>query len=260
MRNLASLAIPLVILTGCQARYLVMPAVPHYVLRSPNGEKSAFPDTTSRFGNSFDGWVDLGPGMSIKLDKAYFLPSESRQLRDYRGLESAQYRYQPTGVLDLTDYLSLPDRPSGQTPVSSALPADQLLCRHHRFFFQVVVSKELGAARAILLSSNSKGTIAKVAGNLLRGDGCPASGQIDVYCTAIPDLISASLLFEILANGKPLAVPWGSTAAGVVGSQRPVKLFRSFRGERVPVVFDSLDPGALRIPLWPGDVLTFGNQ
>ena len=260
MRNLAALATLPVILTGCRAHYSVKPATPYYLLKSPDGRKRAFPDTLSDFGSAFDGWIDLGPAMALKLEKPYFVPPASRRLQDYLGLETVHYRYESTGLLRQSDYSPLENRPSGQLPVTSALPVDQLRSRHHRFFFQVVFDKESGAARAILLSGDSQITTASVADRLLRGDGCPDPGQTKVYCTAFPEPISASLSFEILANDKPLLVSWGSTVVHVVGDKRPVKLSRTFRGKRVAVTFDALDPKALRLPLWPGDVLTFGSR
>lgn len=258
--DLVTLVLLLVVCAGCRAHFLVVPAAPHYLLKSPDGEKRAFPDTTSSFSNAIDGWVDLGPHMTLKLEKAYFMPPESRRIQDYLGLETAQYRYESNGSLRLSDYVPLRTRPSHQPPVTSALPADQLLSRYHRLFFQVVLSKESGPARAIILSGDSKPTVATVAARLLRGDGCPDSSQTWVHCTAIPEAISVSLSFDILANGSPLPVSWGSTVAGVVGAKRPVKLSRVFRGRMVRVELDPLDPSALRIPLLPGDVLIFGPE
>lgn len=68
MRNQAARATLLVILTGCRAHYSVKPATPHYLLKSPDGRKRAFPHTLSDFGNAFDGWIDLGPAMALKLE------------------------------------------------------------------------------------------------------------------------------------------------------------------------------------------------
>lgn len=257
MRNLATLTILLTIFAGCRTRYVVVPASPQYLLKWPDGKKRTFPDTTSGFSSAFDGWVDLGADMALKLEKAYFMPPESRRLQDYLGLETAEYRHDSPGSLRQRDYSPLRDRPSTQLPVTSALPADQLRCQYHRFFFQVVASKDSGPARAVLLSGDSKSIIVTATDRLLRGDGCPDTGQARAYCTAIPELISASISFTVAANGKPLVVSWGSTVASIVDPKGPVKLSRVFRGRMVPIKLDRHDPKALRLPLLPGDALTF---
>jgi hypothetical protein len=260
MYTLAVLVLLSMLLSGCRAHYSVLPSAPYYRLNSPDGRSSAFPDSANDFGNVLDGWIDLGPAMSLKLEKAYFLLPESRRIQDYLGLESAHYVYETTGALRLREYLALKERPVGEVPVSSVLPRDQLAAQHHRFFFQIVLSKEFGAARAVLLSGNSKDSVANAARRLLRGEGCAVSVPAQSYCTAMPDTISASLAFEIKANGKALVVPWGSSVANVVRSAKGVKVSRRFRGKLVPVQMDPLDPAALRLPLWPGDSLTFETQ
>lgn len=248
------------ILTGCRAHYAVIPAAPGYLLRSPDGEKRAFSETTSGFGDSFNGWMDVGPEMALKLEKAYFIPPESRRVRDYRGLETVQYLYTSAGVLRRINYSHLEDRPAGQAPVTSALPHAQLFMRHHRLFFQVVLSKTSGTAQAVLVSSDSRPVLTEASSWLLRGESCPDSRKVQLYCTPIPTIISASLQMQIRVNGRSQLVLWGSTVASVTGGVSPVALFRTYRGRMVPVAFDPQDAQAARLPLWPGDVLEFESR
>lgn len=248
------------ILCGCQARYKVEPAVPYYILKSPDGLKRFFPESTSGFDNTLEGWIDLGPGISLKLEKAFFTPPESRRILDYRGLEMVQYHYESPGLLRLRDNSTLENRPVGQDPVASVLPTAQLHCKHHRFFFQVVLDKQHGSAQAVLLSGDSSPHMKEAASGLAMGEGCPPSGPKKLYCTAIPESISASIQFEIRANGKSRTVSWRSTVASIVGSEKPVALARKFRGKMVPVVLGAQDLDSLRLPLWPGDELRFGPQ
>ncbi len=262
-RQLSTIVAIFSVLSGCNARYLVLPSNPHYLLRSPDGRTRFFPDTTADFSDAFGGWVDLSTGMSLQLARAYFEPPESRRIQDYVGLERLQFQIDSkSGALRQLEYRPLSTRPSGQPSVASAIPTTQLVLRHHRLFFQVVLSTDSGPARAVLLSGDSSQSIATFGEGLMRrtGAGCTGAEQLEVRCTPIPDLTTASVLFDVVANDKPLTVTWGSTIAGVVGAARPVKLWRNYRHRPTPVKLDANDSNALRLPLLPGDVLTFGKM
>ena len=259
-RKYAAVSVAFVIVAGCharRARYLVLPSAPHYLLESPDRQTRSFPDTTANFSDAYAGWVDLGPGMTLKVDRAYFEPVESRKIQDYIGLESVRFRCEPSGALRQIEYSPLPARPAAQPPVTFAISASQLAARYHRLLFQVVVDTKAGSAHAVLISGASRSMIATHYEGLVRGDGCAHAVKTGTHCAAIPEGAAASLTFEIVANGRLMAVLWGSTVAGVIGSKRPVRLSRTFRDRMVPVEFDAADPNALRLPLLPGDVLRF---
>ena len=262
-RELGSVIAILSILTGCiarSARYLVIPSNPYYLLRYPDGQTRAFPDTTASYSNVLDGWADLGAGMTLKLERAYFEPAESRRIQDYIGLETIGFRAEMTGApLRRIEYEPLADRPSGQPSVSSAIPGAQLHSRYHRLFFQAVVNKRSGPAPAVLVSANSQPEIDAYSKGLIGGLGCRTSSRPGAFCTAVPGGTTVSILFDVIANGKLTAVSWGSTVAGLVGAARPIRLWRKDRNRMVPVVFESVHPEALRLPLLPGDVLAFGR-
>jgi hypothetical protein len=237
----------------------VIPSNPHYLLRSPDGQARTFPETTAGFSSALGGWIDLATGLTLQLERAYFEPPQSRKIQDYVGVEAVQLEVQG-GALRLIEYRPLPNRPGGQPSVNSTIPTAQLASRFHRLFFQVAADRESGPARAVLLSGDSHPAIVAVGESLLRGSGCGGATASDLHCLAVPDGTTASVLFAVLANGKPLTLPWGSTAAGVVGAARPVKLWRKHRKRIVPVQLDAADSEALRLPLLPGDVLVFGAE
>ncbi|HEU0122916.1 MAG TPA: hypothetical protein VFQ91_20470 [Bryobacteraceae bacterium] len=248
----------LMLLPGCTAKYTILPEAPHYLLRSPDGTSRPFPDTAAAFSDSLEGWVDLQPGMVLRVERAYFDLPESRLVRDFAGLESMQLQVDSSsGVLREIAFQPLANRPVGQASVRAAIPENARKQPNHRFFFQVVLDKSSGSARAALVSGSSVENIAANGARLLRGERCEGELPQGGMCTAIPDGAAASLLFQVVANGKPTLTLWGSSAAHLAG-KRPVQRFlRPYRGRLRRVRFDPRDPVALRLPLLPGDVLDF---
>lgn len=263
IRQLASIVAILAVLAGCSARtarYIVIPSKPHYLLRYPDGKTRAFPDTTASLSNAFEGWIDLGSGMTLTLERTYFEPPESRRIQDYIGLETIQFRAETTGgPLRQIEYRPLESRPRDEPSLRSAIPGGQLVCRYHRLFFQTVVDKESGPARAVLVSASSQSESVALSKDLIRGLGCETSLRPGLYCSAIPNGTTASVFFDVIVNGKATSVAWGSTVAQLVGAKRPIRVWRKNRSRMAPVIFESADPEALRLPLLPGDVLIFGR-
>lgn len=252
----------LVVLAGCRARtvrFTVVPSNPHYLLRSPDGQSRAFPETTERFSSANDGWIDLTPGLTLQVSRVYFQPAESRRIQDYLGEEILRLEAQG-GSLRTIDFRPLPARPNGQPSVEATIPPPHRTARFHRLFFQVALDSTSGPARAVLLSAESQSAIGTFSHRLLRGTGCSATTEPEVHCLVIPEGTTASVLCNVVVNGKPLTVPWGTTVLGVVSSARPVRLSRQFRNRMAPVQLDSTDQDALRLPLLPGDVLEYGRQ
>jgi hypothetical protein len=66
-----------------------------------------------------------------------------------------------------------------------------------------------------------------------------------------------SVEIEIAVNGTPRRVLWGSTLGNVAAHPRHVELLRHDRGRLAPVELDPADPNALRLPLLPGDHLSW---
>jgi hypothetical protein len=62
---------------------------------------------------------------------------------------------------------------------------------------------------------------------------------------------------QIVVNGAPRSVLWGSLLASVAKQPRHVQLLRHYAGRLTPVEIDASDPKALRLPLLPGDQVTW---
>jgi hypothetical protein len=123
---------------------------------------------------------------------------------------------------------------------------------HRRFFFQVVIDKAKGAAGAVLVSTRSRAELLPLAEALLRGEGCASNS-----CTVVAEGATATLMFDVLVNGRPVEVLWGSPLASLLQGKRPRRFTRLHRGRPAPVEMNFADPQAVRMPLMPGDAITF---
>ena len=229
------------------ASFRVLPADPSYLLRSPDFKETPFPEVLSRYTNSGPSWVDLRPQMDLRIENAYYRDGASRRgLEGFLGTEIARYGVQPKGGLRLIDVESkLARRPSDQPPVQQLLPVSQARHRKYRFFYAVVFRKNGEARGSVLLGAQ-----------LLADPDSVCGGQF-VHCTVFPELCTVSIEMEIVVNGAPRAVAWGSLLASVAARPRHVQLMRVYSGRLTPVEVDPSDPDALRLPLLPGDHITW---
>jgi hypothetical protein len=79
-------------------------------------------------------------------------------------------------------------------------------------------------------------------------------------CSVFPETCTVSLEIEIVVNGSPRTVLWGSFLSSVAIRPRHVDLQRLYRGRLVPVEINESDPDALRLPLLPGDRVSWETR
>ena len=203
------------------------------------------------------GWVDLREGMLLRIENAYYKEGAARRgIANYLGTETLSLQVMPTGKLKQLELLPLAILPTDQSSVSALMPDVQQQERFHRFYFQVVVNKKSGTSNALLLSSKSKAGLEQLV-RLLASDPGSACGGKSQNCTVFPEACSVSLGIEIIVNGRPTKVAWTSTLASIVGKRKQFSIQRRQRGKLVRVELDPEDPEALRLPLLPGDTISW---
>lgn len=231
---------------------------PEYLLRSPDAKVTAFPETLGGYTNVGPEWVELRPGMSLRIENAYYRQgAPKRGLQNYLGTETARYRVRSDGSLRRVSLEALlPERPPDQAPVQDLLPENRSRLHHHRYFYQVIFKRSSGSVSAILLSAESTRLLDQLTRELLQypESVCHAGSR---NCTMFPEACTVTLEMEILANGAVRTLPWGSTVAQVSGRTHHVELLRPYGGRLTPVQIDATDAQALRLPLLPGDRLTW---
>ncbi len=238
------------------AAFRVLPAQPDYLLRSPDSKDVPFPEVLSHFTKVGSGWVELCPQTEVRVENAYFREGAPKHgLANYLGTEIARYQVLSTGALERVSVESrVEQRPSDQPPVQQLLSEAQMRRHQHRFFYQVLLSKNSNVRSAVLLGADSTEELDRMTSQLFSE---PESVCGDTYpqCTVFPEACTVSLEIEIVVNGIRRTVLWGDVLAAFAERHQSVKLFRLYKGRLAPVEIDPHDREALRVPLLPGDVL-----
>src|SRR5581483_3302300 len=117
--------------------FQVIPAAPDYLLRDPAKQETAFPETLRAYNGytAGGGWMDLHPGMELRIENAYYEPGASRRgLKGYLGTEVARYKVPGGGGLQLVSVQPMKNRPAGDPPVEALIPLGQQRRRYLRFY------------------------------------------------------------------------------------------------------------------------------
>jgi hypothetical protein len=246
-----------VVLPGPGA-FQVVPASPEYRLRAPDASETPFPELLNRYRNLGAGWVDLRPQMELRIEAAYYREgSVRRSLADYLGTEVARFQVRPNGQLRLTSVQSGLKGPRGkQQPVQTLVRGSQRRYSHGRFFYAVALNLKGHTRSAVLLGAGTVGELDRLTMQLATDPESVCGGKA-THCTVFPETCTASLDIEIVVNGAPRTVAWGNMLDSIALHPRHVEMLRADAGRLVPVEIDSSDPGALRLPLLPGDRITW---
>jgi hypothetical protein len=245
-----------------RAPFRVLPGAPNYSLRAPDSKVTPFPEIPSRYAVTGQGWVDLRPRMGIRVENAYFHEGSAKHTVDeFMGTEAAEYGVGTNGSIRLVLLQStVAQHPKDQAPVQDLLSDMLARSRFHRYFYQVVFSKSKGnVSGAVLLGARSASELGALASRLLTDPDAVCAGQL-AHCTVFPELCSVSVQMEIVVNGMPRRVLWGSALGSVAIRPKTVQLLRAYAGRLTPVEIDPSDPNALRLPLLPEDRIKWETQ
>jgi hypothetical protein len=236
-----------------------LPAKPAYLLRSPDASETPFPEILKSY-NGFEpgrAWIDLHPEMELRIENAYYRAGTSRRgLDGFLGTEIARYKVQPGGGLQLLSVQSMKARPVEQPPVEQLIRPFTLRFQSYRFYYEILFRKSgdarLEARGSVLIGADTKNHINRLADDLLTDPDSVCGGH-SRNCTVFPEACSVSIEMEIVVNGTPQNVIWGSLLSSVVDHPHHVELSRIYNGKLLPVKLDAHDADALRLPLLPGD-------
>lgn len=238
--------------------FQVLPGQPNYRLRAPDASEMPYPEVLPRFTPSTANWVDLHSGMDLRIENAYFRDhSPKHDLAHYLGTEIAQFPVRGSGLLRRASLQSArKERPPQEPSAGQLIPASQRRFQHHRFFYEILVKRKDEVRGAVLLGAATTDELDQLTGRLLADPAAVCGGQL-LHCTIFPGTCTVSVEIEIVANGAPRTVLWGSTLGNVAAHARHVELLRRYRGKLLPVELNPADPNALRLPLLPGDHLSW---
>ena len=240
------------------ASYQVLPGRPNYHLRAPDASDTPFPEVPARFTPSTPNWIDLRAGMGLRVENAYYRDSSTKHdLAHYVGTEDARFRVGGSGGLRFVSLQpQLKERPADQPSARQLIPDAQRRFRRHRFFYELLVKRQDEVRGAVLLGGATMDELDQLAERLLFDPSAVCGGQ-SLQCTVFPGTCTVSVEIEIVVNGAPRRVLWGSTLGNVATHPQHVELLRDYRGRLTPVELNAADPSALRLPLLPGDRLNW---
>jgi hypothetical protein len=238
--------------------FRVVPADPAYLLRSPDQKDTPFSDVLRAY-NGFEpgrNWIDLEPLMGLRIENAYYEKGANRKgLAGYLGTEVVRYDLTSSG-LHLLSAEPMTNRPEWDVAAQDLISPEQLKLPNHRFFYEIVFSKKDNKHGAVLLSASSREEIEQLSAQLVDPESVCTKGSI--HCTVFPQACSVSVEMKVVLNGKPQIVFWGSQLLGIVPQPlHHLEMKRVYRGRLTPVKIDLRDSDALRLPVLPGDELSW---
>ncbi|MGC2658103.1 MAG: hypothetical protein WA324_08990 [Bryobacteraceae bacterium] len=249
-----ALLLSVLLLTACLAHYSVIPHHPAYLLKAPDSSKTPYPDILRDY-NGFDrarDSIDLRPTMEIQIENAYYEKGASRRgLKGYLGTETAQYAVSDQG-LRLLSVRHMKDRPANDAPVQQLIPEQGLKFRYYRLYYELVFARNKDSHGSALLGADSVSQL-----NQLAAQSDSVCDGTSFHCTVFPEACSVSVEIKISVNGKTQNVGWGSMLSSLVPHPRHLAMKRLYKGRLVPIKINPADPDALRLPLLPGDEITW---
>lgn len=236
-----------------------MPDHPDYLLQSPDSTDTPFAEVLRRY-NGFEparSWMDLHPWMELDIENAYYKQgAPKRGLDGFLGTESVRYQVGPQGGLRQLSVQSMKQRPADQPPVQQLIGGPQRRYHYYRFYSAIVFKRNGRTSGSVLLGANSTADLERLAAQLLAAPASVCSDK-STHCTVFPEACSVSVEMEIVVNGANRTVMWGSLLGSVANHPRHFELLRLYAGRPTPVEIDPGDPAVLRLPLLPGDRISW---
>jgi hypothetical protein len=124
----------------------------------------------------------------------------------------------------------------------------------------VVFNPKADVRSSVLLGGESAAELDRLTNQLMKAPALVCGPGL-AHCAVFPEACSVSVEMEIVVNGAARTVVWGSALASLFDSSvqqtHSLQMLRFNDGRLTPVEIDASDPGALRLPLLPGDRVMF---
>ena|SRR5215831_8615775 len=195
-------------------------------------------------------YLDLRKGIVLKVENAYWAEgADKKGLQGYIGTQSARASTTANGNLSFTPVGATTKSalPKDQPPVEQLLPGGIRRQRFYRFYFAVTFARASRPNLPVLLYGRSMTEIEQLTARLKTAPEEVCSSKA-THCTVFPATCTVSVEMEIIANGEPKIVTWGSTVASITGGRTPTSIERTAEGAA-----RKLENVTLRTALLPGD-------
>jgi hypothetical protein len=195
-------------------------------------------------------FLDLRKSIVLKVENAYWAEgADKKGLEGYIGTQSARASTMPNGNLNVIPAGSTTKTalPRDQPPVEQLLPTGMRRQRFYRFYFAVTFARASRPNLPVLLYGRSMAEVEQLTARLKTAPD-EVCGSKATHCTVFPSTCTVSVEMEIIVNGEPKIVSWGSTVTNVTGGRLATRVERTIEGTS-----RKLENVNLRTPLQPGD-------
>jgi hypothetical protein len=219
------------------------------------------------------GFLDLEPGMRLRIERAEFRPSPTHDqtLATYLGTRTAYYELSRNKGnqtnLKLTRMDATPGLPPAPDLPESTLARRTVGMRVYRLFFATKFVPP-NRQRAALLIGTREANQLEEATHEIQGDpeiGCSRFTP-QIACVTFDGPVIASPELRVVVNGRPTYVPVGSTLGNVLGIietperaavLRTLRIQRLFRGKYASLEFSPRDAAIFRLVLLGRDKISW---
>jgi hypothetical protein len=226
-----------------------------------------------RYGFGPGGYVDLAPGMQLRIERDFF----GARPTDYQGTTITNYEISGNDESGTAiKFLGVEKRSAGSTtpvptPSDVGLATQFATTPHLRLFLLNLVVSANAKAPAILLGASSKEDL-NAPGQAIESDpaiSCSRLRRWPVTCALFDGSVTVSPMLEVFVNGAPTYIPIGSRLWAVVPDRtkpqqatlmRTLRLRRRVQGKLVDVKFVPDSNTLSQLLLFGGDRISWAKH
>ena len=231
-----------------------------------------------RYGYGPGGYVDLGPGMQLQIERDFFGPHTTDQppATTYRGTTITYYEV--SGSIESGTRLGFlrtekrsvgsaaPDAVSAEVTLATDFAAAPRL----RLFLEDLVVAGNAKSPAILIGARTTQELNDAAQAIASDPGISCKGlqRFQVTCALFDGVVTVSPMLQVAVNGSVTYVPIGSRLWFVLPAMtdqqpaliRTIRVKRSFEGKPVDVHFAHDTEDLSQLVLFGGDKITWSKS
>jgi hypothetical protein len=225
------------------------------------------------------GYVDLAPGMQLRIERDFFRSPSSGQPHpaDYQGTTITNYEIAGSAESRTTlKFLRVEKRSAGTTTPALGSSDTDLATQfatspHLRLFLLNLVVSDNAKSPAILIGASSNDGLSEPT-LAIENDpaiSCSALLSRHVTCALFDGFVTVSPMLEVVVNGAPTYIPIGSRlwsiAPDMTNQQqatlvRTLRIERPFQGRLVGVQFPRNLDDISQLPLVGGDRISWSRS
>jgi hypothetical protein len=232
-----------------------------------------------RYGFGPGGYVDLAPGMRLRIYREYFGPHANNQpsSASFEGTSITDYEVLDNGESGTRlGFLNTEKRAMGPTafatnPLDNELGAHFAVSIHLRLFLENLTVSGDVKSPAILIGASTDEDMNEASKEIENNAevSCEALEHLHVTCVRFDGTVTVSPMLQIFVNGSVTYVPIGSKLWFVLphtpGLQqtalfRTLRVQRLFRNKEVDVQFTHDTEGASQVLLVGGDKVSWSKR